>query len=298
MPFTLQESRISLPEAMQAPDMLFRYSAHVDVRLSAVLILYGFWSQIYFLLESKQFYPPAKTTSRLSLFTLHTQLYHELDTFSNLLPSLTGNSAEATLVAEMLMMVMHISPGDIQRFAGKHGEDEVRSASDEFDEWCVTMDSRIAIWHAGQTLRAASRLGVAQCRGFNAVAVYYATLTLWVYGLMAYPPQNSSQSRISRDRIVLNELDNPTTRSWRSTNEGIPGIVEVNADGSEVFVPVEDSDGILQIGRTIYRNNFPAEDAESTADLPPLVVNMRDLLRDLGDVPGSVGSTDSDEKVD
>ena len=280
----------SLTDAMQNPDLLAHFSAHVDVHLSAVTLLHGFWGQIWTLLESKKFYPPSKATHRLCLLTSHTELYRDLVAYSTLLPPLTRNSAEAALVAELFMMILHASPADLQRFAGKFGEDEARKASAEFAEWSSAIESRIAVWHAGQVFRAARRLGQAQCRGFNAIAVYFASLTLWVYGLMTSATRSPShlKSRIPQDRIVINEAENSATRGWRSSADGTPGLNIVSADGrNERFVPVENTDQILQLAREVYKNNFPAGDAGSEGSVPPLVENLGNLLRDLGSLPAS-----------
>lgn len=278
---------------MQSPDLLIHYSTNIDAHLSAINILHGFWGQVWSLLESKKFYPPSKATHRLCLLTSHTELYRDLVAFSSLLPSLTRNSAEVTLIAELMMMILHASPEDLQRFAGKFGEDEARKASVEFTEWCKLMESRVAIWHAGQVFRVAKRLGQAQCRGFNAIAVYYASLTLWIYGLMttSSPPPSASDleqiSGIPKERIVLNEAESGSTRSWRSSNDGNPGLRTVASDGSDQFVSMGATDRILELGREIYKDNFRSGDLGTEGSVPPLVENLGNLLRDLGSMPGS-----------
>jgi hypothetical protein len=283
----------TLTDAMHTPDLLTQFSTQIDPHLSTITILHGFWGQIWTLLESKKFYPPSKATHRLCLLTSYTELYRDLVAFSSQLTSLTRNSVEATLIAEMFMMILHASPEDLQRFAGKFGEDEARKASVEFTEWSKLIESRIAIWHAGQVFRAAKRLGQAQCRGFNAVAVYYASLTLWIYGLMISAsqtpsnPNSDNSSRLLKERIVLNEAEAPSTRSWRSSNDGNPGLNVMSLDGSEQFISVEATDRILQLGRQIYKDNFPGGSSGTEGSVPPLVENLGNLLRDLGSLPGS-----------
>ena len=105
-------------------------------------------------------------------------------------------------------MILHISLEDLHRFAGKSGEEETRKAGEEFAAWAKTKEARIAIWHAGQVFRAAKRLMQAQNRGFNAVVLYYATLTLWAYGHSA---SNVEDHLISPggQNVVLNEPETP-----------------------------------------------------------------------------------------
>jgi hypothetical protein len=294
--FANYSSPLNVPtflELMQSPDTLTQLSPNVDTHLCAIILLHGFWGQIWSLLEAKKFYPSSKATHRLCLLTSHTELYRDLSDFSSRIPSLTRNSPDATLLAELFMMIMHASPEDLQRFAGKFGESEARLASSDFQTWAHTTDARISVWHAGQVFRAAKRLMPAQLRGFNAIAVYYASLTLWVYGLMtsgssiSRPPSARSQPILHGSQVplnvILNEAETPQSRSFRGSDEGVPGLIVMDADRNSQFVPLEATDRILGVAREIYRGNFPVLEEP----LPPLVENLGNLLRDLSSLPGS-----------
>lgn len=274
-------------DALHSPDTLIYFSTQIDTHLTSLVLLHGYWPQIYSLLESKKFYPPQKSTHLLCLHTQHTELYRDLNSLASTIPSLTRNSPESILIAELLQMVLHVSPEDLQRFAGKFGEDEAKLASGEFAEWARTSEARVAIWHAGQSLRSAERLGQAQCRGFNAIAVYYASLTLWIYGLMVSSSSrpNSRSNRSGEDQVVLNEAETQDTKIFRSTGQGAPGLIVGEGEGK--FIPLTDSNQILASARDIYRNNFPVMDRDGEGPLPPLVENLGNLLRDLGSLPGS-----------
>jgi hypothetical protein len=136
-----QENLPVLPsfiDAMQQPDNLNNLSPHVDVHLTGMTILHGYWGQIYSLMESKKFFPAFKSTHRLALHTSITELYRDISSFSLRLPSLTRNCSEALLLSEFFMMLLYVSPDDLQRFAGKLGEDEARKAAGEFSDWAKT----------------------------------------------------------------------------------------------------------------------------------------------------------------
>ncbi|KAF8865705.1 hypothetical protein BDZ45DRAFT_684227 [Acephala macrosclerotiorum] len=272
-------------EALHSPDILSHFASQVDTHLTCLILLHGYWSQIYSLLESKKFYPPQKSTHLLCLHTQHTELYRDLSPLASIVPALSRNSPEATLIAELLQMILHVSPEDLQRFAGKFGEDEAKLASTEFGQWANTNEARIAVWHAGQVFRSASRLGQAQCRGFNAIAVYYASLTLWIYGLMipnSLRPGSGSNGR-DADQVVLNEAETQDTKIFRSTGQGSPGLIV--GDGEGKFISLMETNQILAVARDTYRGNFPVTDRDEP--LPPLVENLGNLLRDLGSLPGS-----------
>jgi len=200
-------------------------------------------------------------------------------------------------------MILHVHPEDLQRFAGKFGEDEERKASESFAEWSKTKEARIAIWHAGQVFRAAGRLMPAQNRGFNAITLYYASLTLWVYGLMV-PASSPTIPAVPRNmqllsspiptpssgqtHVALNEPETNKNGVFFTSNIGIPVISVASGDveGGKKFVELTHTDKILEITRNIYRSNFPVLEEP----LPPLVENLGNLLRDLRSLPASRAS--------
>jgi hypothetical protein len=251
-------------------------------------------------MESKNFFPITKSTHRLAILTSNTELYRDISIFSQHLPSLTRNCSEALLLSELFMMILHISPDDLQRFAGKYGEDEARKAGQGFSDWARTSEARIAVWHAGQIFRAAKLLMPAKNRGFNTIALYFASLTLWVYGLMTsgslqtdFPmPQNlqhtttsGSNAQQQQHNIFLDGSDSIHAQTFRETGQGLPGILIVDGE-TERFVELKYSDKVLAAARDIYKNNYPVSDEP----LPPLVENLGNLLRDLGTMPSRYGS--------
>lgn len=281
--------------AMQRPENLHQLASHIDVHFAAMTLLHGYWGQISSLIESKKFFPASKSTHRLAVHTSSTELYRDLSMFSQLLPSLTKNCSEALLLSELFMIILQVSPEDLQRFAGKFGEDEARKAGEEFSDWARTAEARIAVWHAGQVFRAAKIMPPAKIRGFNAITLYFATLTLWVFGLMSQPKPPTAQNPHSplitisdgshQDNVQLNGPESLLAQVFRTGGQGLPGIT-VRRGETERFVELKDTDKILAEAREIYRTNYPA----SSEPLPPLVENLGNLLRDLGTPPSSYGS--------
>jgi len=278
----------SLMEAMHSPETLLQHTPQIDIQLTTLTILHGFWGQIHSLLDSKKFYPSHKATHRLCLLTSHTELYRDLVSFSSFI---SPASHRTILISHLLMMILHAPPEDLQRFAGKSGEDEARKTASQLQIWVALPEARVAVWHAGQVLRAARSLMPAQLRGFNAIAVYYAALALWVYGLLSSGANANANDKTGflgvggeggGEEVVLNRKETAGVRDFRSSGDGVPGLMVVKEDREE-FVRLTATDGILRVAREMYRSNFPVRDE----GLPPLVENLGNLLRDLGELPGS-----------
>lgn len=214
-------------------------------------------------MESKKFFPPSKSTHWLAIHTSHTELYRDVSSFSLHLSLLTHLNSEASLLSELFMMILHVSPDDLQRFAGKFGEIEARKAGEEFSDWAKTAEARTAVWHAGQVFRAAKALMPAKNRGFNSIALYFASLTLWVYGLMtsashmklgtSYDSQIVSGASL-KDRVCLNGVESQQTQLFRSNAHGVPGIMVLH-DEIEQFTDLKNPDKVLDAARQLYKEN-------------------------------------------
>lgn len=288
-------------EIMHDTDLLESLSEYLDIDLCLFATLQGYWGQIWAFRQSCRFYPNSTSSHRLALMTEYRELYSDLSEFSQRIPTLTKEHRVPTLLSELFMMLLHTDADELQKFVGKYGEHEAKQASASFKKWSQTEDARKAIWHAGQVYRAARQLSFASLRGFNAIAVYYATLTLWIYGLTYSSSQdtkNSTQIDARSSEAVasdlqpsscvgLNELKDMSSRMFIKSNKGIPGVVPGDGIGSGVrFVPLSASDEILVLAGDLYRSNFP----DIGEPLPPLVENLGTLLRDLRSLPGSRAS--------
>jgi hypothetical protein len=278
-------------EVMRDPGQLTQHSRRVNIHLSSMVILHGFWGQIHGLLDAKKYHSQANSTHQLSILATGNELYRDLSRFAARLPELTNNSADAILLSELFLMIFHANLEDLQRFAGRFGEGEAAEATEEFKIWANTAEARNAVWHAAQVIRAAKNLLPNALMAFNAIAIYYAVLTLWIYGLMASRPsswsdtqslQFTSPTHSSDLEIVLNDEDGPGSRAFRENDRGTPGIIAMDS-GDKEFIPLRKADRILRFARQLYKKNCSCEDQP----LPPLVEGLCDLLKELESLPGS-----------
>lgn len=276
-------------DALQSPSLLDVENPNVDRSLSALTVLHGFWGQIHAYTEGLKRYPISipnvHSTHRLGLATQHRELCRDLQEVFLRLATIDMQPIQLQLTCELFFMILHVIPDELQRFAGKFGEEEARRASSALSTWQQSPESRCAIWHAGQVLRAARILPPAELRGFYAIAVYYASLTLWAYGLMSKSHYQTGQPLAtppSRSRQVY--LDGEETRdvkAFLTLDQGLPGLTNSNG----VFNTLGAPGFVLDTAREIYRSNFPY----LSEPLPTLVQNLSNLMKDLGSVASGTG---------
>ncbi|KAI0125178.1 hypothetical protein BJ170DRAFT_584813 [Xylariales sp. AK1849] len=279
-------------EILPCVTILDTFEELVDVELCHAVVLYGFSGQISAYREAVKFYRHGsasagqqRSTHCLWLTSQHQELYRDVSEFSTLLNSSPKLAAQLSVVAELFMMILHVSPDELERFAGKQGEDEARHAATSLEEtWAESRDARHAVWHAGQVIRNARMLPPASLRGFNAIAVYFASLTLWVFGLLSCskvtPGHESKEMPAPPTYVLLDGNECRETRAFLQLDKGVPGI-SLNGDVHSGVDSLSNPGMVLNIARNVFRDNYPVR----TEPLPPLVENLGNLLRDLGTGP-------------
>lgn len=247
----------------------------VDVDFCTLALLYGHWGRITALAESAKFHRTPEPQPWIQ--AQYESIYHSLLYHTSSSPT-SSSQTRLLFLAEFLSMALNIPFDDLERFAGKHGEDEARLASGTMNAtWAGTVNSRRAAWHAGQVFRHARHLPPASLRGFDAIAVYLSGLTLWIYGLLC-------PSATDQQRVLLDEHSTPEVQSFLHAGHGTP-LLRVTASGA--WHPLAETGLTLEIARDILRDNYPV----TTEPLPPLVESLSQLLVDLG--PGKVASRGS-----
>ncbi|KAK7962165.1 uncharacterized protein PG986_002990 [Apiospora aurea] len=333
-------------DIMTCMTILEEFEDFIDVELCYAAALYGFWGQIASYREAVRFYghgtaaaprlhstmhSSRNATHRLWLTSMYQELYRDINEFSTLVGSLpitaasgsgsrrassrdTATTTQLYILVELFMMILHVHPDDLQRFAGKYGEDEARHAAMALeDPWAGSRDARHAVWHAGQVFRHARALPPASLRGFHAIAVYFASLTLWVYGLLscsystqgqqqqqdgagasysAAPAASSASSSTAATTVImppppptkyvlLDGDESRETRAFLQLDKGIPGLstgLGSAAEGGGGAESLSNPGMVLDIARNVFRENYPVR----SEPLPPLVESLGNLLRDLG----------------
>lgn len=286
-------------EIMHSITILDTFEEFIDMELSYGAVLYGFWGQITAYREAVKFYDHHSTATnrrtttvshRLWLTSQHQELYRDVSEFAQLVSSSPKLATQLSVVAGLFMMILHVSPDDVQRFAGKQGEDEARHAAGHLEvNWAGSRDARHAAWHAGQVIRNARTLPPASLRGFNAIAVYYASLTLWIYGLLscslAAQGQDVAEMPAPPSYVLVDGVEGRETRAFLQLDKGIPGI-SLNGDVHSGVESLSNAGTILNIARNVFRDNYPVRNEP----LPPLVESLGNLLRDLGTGPAGRAS--------
>ncbi|KAL5001012.1 hypothetical protein BDV10DRAFT_199585 [Aspergillus recurvatus] len=185
-----------LPSLVDALRDMSTYQGRIDHQLSASVILHGLsalineYHRLKFIAQGN-----SKHWNALVINSRQQELEQVLQHFrmisadtESTCMSGASPSPEISLLHEVISMFLFMSLEDLQLFAGKEDRNEARRVYNSALEWIGSVDSRKAIWHAGQAMRAARAMAMAKegsLTGFLAIGVYYASLAFWSYGVVS-----------------------------------------------------------------------------------------------------------------
>ena len=276
----------------------------VDLQMSILIILYGIWTLIW---EYRQLNTVAKLQSAehrwnaaLMSSSWHQELCQVLYHFRMHASEWeNGMKPEAILIQERSLMNLHVSFEDVQLFAGKEGEEEARRAYPLLKQWAETRESRQAVWHAGQVLRAATECHPKQLRDFSAIALYHASLAFWAYAVVSRPSKSARRQPLSASRpqptatddelVWLDGEDGPDVQRFIAVGRGTPVIRDwtrsSGTEQKEKHAALSDVKAVMNIIIAVLRRDGKSDDKM----LPPLVKNLSQLMRDLGNAALGIG---------
>lgn len=300
--------------------ILNKYSRSTDQRLSTLLACHLLAYDVMQYRQQATVFTSSAGHTRRDRWLAHTnrqkEIYEDLTAMHTYCEMMTAPLREGAFLLHYLMMLLHAPFEDIQLFSGRSGESEARRVYPMIKAWAEDAESRTAIWHAGQALRAARMFEKTRLRDFYAVIVHHVALTLWVYGMVtsntarmsgAQSPAREQVSQTfhshrddksgSEDDVLLDGEDGRLPKAFRHLGQGRPCLSKTGEN--EIFIgtsfspphgevqvcPLEQPKSVMLLAAQILEGNFP----KSTSGLPPLVDNLAKLMAELSRFSGRGG---------
>lgn len=267
----------SLADLLRDMSQLSAYQDRIDTELAALVLLHGLsalvneYHRLKFISTSNSKHWHALVTN-----SRQQELDQALQHFRMVCSELQVQCRpEITLVCELISMLLHMSLEELQLFAGKEDKQEARRVYHSALEWITSPDSRRAIWHAGQTVRAARQVAPGSLTGFLAIGVYYASLAFWSYGVVSKaknaqvtgsPASLSSQG----PTVFLDAEEVADVSKFVTLSCGFPAL-----QGPRGPIFLADPGMTMQVVQGVLRPDI----SERT---PPLVQSLAQLMGDLG----------------
>ena len=290
--------RPTLLDIIQDPSILTSLPKEYDNELSAFAALHSLWPQIVALQDAKTLhrgsvYSKKPPQTNFWLEAQRQDLYRKLTDLRETASMMGILTAEARIVCELFMMALFVSFIDIEKLVGRFGIEESRLATPRMQIWSDGDESRHAMWHAGQVLRAATTVKPTQLRNFYANSVYQACVVLALPFLLEATSLVSKRkcpgsanhmttvfSQVREtidveqqiDLVILNGPETMPIKAFLLAGKGTPAL----AFGDEVKA-LSDIQVIPSVVGKIFENNY----ATTTKHLPPLLAKLMALVKEL-----------------
>jgi len=191
-------------------------------------------------------------------------------------------------------MYLHVDLDTIARFAGKCGEREAHRAYTNLQLWICTKESRLAVSHAGQVIRAGRAVPPYQLRGPDSFAIYHAIMVLWTYSMLMRDranktapctptPEPSSGEQLLFLDEAPSQQQQPAVNAFIFAGRGISclRIIPTAADASkeDAICDLRNPSQVMQLGVRLLDSTHPGSNRD---DGPPLLRALCGLMEDLG----------------
>ncbi|PVH83863.1 hypothetical protein DL98DRAFT_615247 [Cadophora sp. DSE1049] len=268
----------------------------IDVDLTLLAILSCHWSSTWQRSQRSSARRHSTNTSHGHTALFNSSLYHDtheietLSTFNVLFHEWTvpGLEPATVMLHERLLMCHYVSSfEDLQTLGGKAGEEEARKTLQLLIASAGTRESRQAVWHAGQLVRAAREESGRTMRPSCAIGIYHASLVFWAYAVVltasgASAPSFQAQNAANQDIVLLDGPQNAHVRRFLAVGHGTPAISSSTGPGSgEIEVPVLLSNAKDVMSATV-KLLIERHGAYQDNERPALVANLARLMGALG----------------
>lgn len=310
----------NLTGCIQDAHQLLDCGDRVDMVYTTTIVLHRLWSLVWDCrqLSSAQKHQAVhspKPTIGNSLISSYWQqeLAQVLHSFWMVASELETTSSAATLVQEHLLLNIYVSFEELQLFAGKEGGQDARRVFPSLRQWAESRDSRQAVWHAGQILRAAAMMKSDTLRDFYAIAVYHAGLTFWAYGILANESRrpalhrsasfvsNGARPRLSsvtQEMVYLDDQETAESQRFIALGRATPALQRRNTTAGQVMgqsvgtfsnageaIFLNDPKSVMEVVTDVLQQEYAGGNARV---VPPLVENLTHLMQDLSNAATKV----------
>ncbi|GFF54579.1 hypothetical protein IFM58399_09858 [Aspergillus lentulus] len=272
----------SLVDSLQDLSQLSAYQSRIDLQLSTLALIHGLSTLVSEYHRQKCITKDhSKHWNALVISSRHQELTQALQHLRMLCFEMSSALGPGiVLVFELISMFLHMSLEELQLFAGKEDKNEARRVYHSAIEWISSIDSRRAIWHAGQVVRAAKVMPPGALTRFFALGVYYASLAFWSYSVVSKAkncqavvgsPQSDPQFRGPWPTVYLDGEETTDVQRFISLGCGCPALHAPS--GAAV---IADPSQIMDAIQTLLRGDAHQD------NLSPFVQGLCQLMCDLG----------------
>jgi hypothetical protein len=214
-----------LNRVLWQPSLLTKCTESSDAPFCTYVYLSNFWILVKDYWRMDSLLPETQAASDFVLTARHSELLTTLDTFKAECTDEREVGPESLLLQEAVYLHLYASIARIAHYCGGKTEFDARSAACYVQRWHLSKQSRIAVWHAGQIIRAARLFPMHALTDIYATALYHAGLVLWIWGLL-YKAQQTYIASPDAPTIAIDGDEVPDTTKFFQSGRCRPTLTD------------------------------------------------------------------------
>lgn len=265
----------ALKRVLREPRLIQAERNIVDTSAAAAASLAGYWALVYEYRQMEALQSSVQDWNNFVLKSRHAELMSLLEQFKMELAEIDDLRTEIVLLQELVLLHLNVAYYDISAYSGRGTVEDAQAAKPYVQWWFESQQARHAVWHAGQIFRFTKSLGPGMLSDISVIALYHATETMWVWGLM----KRTVDSRLdagSTLSVVLDEDETSTVTRFLRLSRGQPGVT----GSSTHFVPLIEPASVSDLANDIIKANWGAQIPPwTTSEVARLVQGFSEICR-------------------
>lgn len=277
----MRDSQLRLNQAhaikrvLREPRLIQAERNIVDTSAAAAASLAGCWELVYEYRQMEALQSGVQDWNNFVLKSRHAELTSLLEQLKMELAEVANLRTEIVLLQELILLHLNAAYYDISAYSGRGTMEDAQAAKPYVQWWFESQQAQHAIWHAGQIFRFTKSLRPGMLADISVIALYHATETMWVWGLMQRT-MHTELDASSMLSVVLDEEETPAVTRFLRLSRGHPGVT----GSSNQFVPLIEPASVSDLANDIIKSNWGAQILPwTTSEVSRLVQGFSKICR-------------------
>ncbi|KAF2667908.1 hypothetical protein BT63DRAFT_304624 [Microthyrium microscopicum] len=274
------EQPLSLYKILRQPQLIAPQKFNIDMKSASIIYLAGLWSLISEYQQMICIIPSTQQNNDFVMNSRHADLTSNLELFKIESANLGADFPEVLIQQELMSLHLNAPLYSLSYFVGMGSEVKAQKASPTAHQWFESPKSRVALWHCGQIFRAAWLFKPKKLAEIHVLALYQATLVLWVWALLRKAQGNLTAS--SKERVMLDGEETLMTTKFLKSYPAEPGLTSESGSFLSLDNPVIAPD----IANAIIQKNWNSQQMPRTAEeASRMLQSFSSICREKFDIP-------------
>jgi hypothetical protein len=244
---------LSLCQVMRQPHLLTASQELTEHNLAATAYLAGCLSLITEYWHMDRLTHGMQSLDDFVLKSRHAELSSLLEQFSAELADSNKHGPEVQVLQEWTFLHLNVSFDEVSCYCGSGSDQDAQDSAPYVQRWYQSAQSRGAVWHAGQIIRAAKAIPYGTLGDVYVIALYQSGVILWVWSLLR--KLQPILPGPSTPRVVLDGEETPDVVRFLKTGRGAPYLT----DKSGAITSVDDPAVVPVLAKDIIQTNWSKE---------------------------------------